>query len=186
MGGVHCSIPSLIIWGMHASILMWFGCTQSHYRVFSSQVSSDIWVKGIYLENSVASECYSQAKGFLNRLARACPGLLLMRLNWSWCFFLTQKPVLFFGQIKTKLILVTARGETSKANLILIKPALFYSVSMRAGKQRWCSSQHWSFRSAVPMLCSGALFLPPAPASWNINHFNTVILITWILLMMYV
>lgn len=40
--------------------------------------------------------------------------------------FLPEKPVLLFAQTQTKLILVTARGETSEADLIPIKLALFF------------------------------------------------------------
>ena len=119
-------------------ILMLYGSIQPYNTFLSSQRSSGSLVEGLvegYLDNSAISKCYPQAKGLLNRAAKACPGLLLMRLNKSWCRFITGNSVPFFAEAKTKLVLITARSETaSKASLILIKPDLFYSVTMRAGK----------------------------------------------------
>lgn len=87
------------------------------------------WRISEYLENSASSKYYSQVKELLNRGARACPGLLLVRLEWAWCCFLPEKSVLLFTQTKTKLILVTARGKTSEADLSPIKPACFFSLN---------------------------------------------------------
>lgn len=59
----------------------------SNNRFLSSQLSSGSSVESLvegYLDNSATSKCYPQAKRLLNGAAKACPGLLVMRLNKSW------------------------------------------------------------------------------------------------------
>lgn len=116
---------------------MLYGCIQPHNRFLSSQLSSG-WRVSRYLHNSAISKCCAQVKWLLNRVAKACPGLLLMRLNKSWCCCVTGKSMLVFAEVKTDniILLINAKSKTtSKASLILIKPDVFYSVTMTAGKQ---------------------------------------------------
>lgn len=121
------------------------------------------WRISEYLENSASSKYYSQVKELLNRGARACPGLLLVRLEWAWCCFLPEKPVLLFTQTKTKLILVTARGKTSEADLSPIQPVLFFQPQweLKSKGEEICLSRdifYWrSKKSNAPDSPSGKI-----------------------------
>lgn len=128
---------------------MLYGCIQPYNRFLSFQLSSaaqcrvclkDIWTILQSVNATLKPKgCWMEQ-----------PKHVLVSSWWSWTShgaakrsFVTGNLVPLFAEVKTKLVLITARSETAcKATLILIKPELFYSVTMRAGKQRWCSSQH--------------------------------------------